>query len=73
MEAKWRQDDIGYIKISSKRCQIHEDFIKIMSDAYLKSRKEATYSNNTRICEVFEVQLGRHGGDKREKERTTKR
>ena len=35
-----------------------------MSDAYLKSRKEATCSSNTRICVAwfFEVKLGRHGG-----------
>ena len=32
---------------------MHYDGIKIMSDASLKSAKEATCSNNTYICEVF--------------------
>ena len=59
--AKWRQYDIGYIKISSKRCQIHEDFIKIMSNAFVKSLTETTCSNNNIFVRFFEVQLGRPG------------
>ena len=51
--SKSRQKGVGYIKISSKRCRIHQDVIKIMTDTLLKSLKEATCSNNTHICGVF--------------------
>ena len=49
---KWKrsQNNVGYIKISSKRCRIHQDLINIMLDTSLKSPKEATCSNNTHIC-----------------------
>ena len=50
---KWSQNNIGYIQISSERCRIRQDFIKIMSDTSLKSLKEATCSNNTHFCGVF--------------------
>ena len=49
MEAIW----YWIHQVSSKRCQLHEAFIKIMSDAYLKSCKEATCNKNTRTCKVF--------------------
>ena len=47
------QNNVGYIKILPKWGRIHEDGIKIMSDASVKSPKEAACSNNTHICDVF--------------------
>ena len=38
---------------TSKRCRIHQDVIKIMTDTLLKSLKEATCTNNTHFCGVF--------------------
>ena len=71
---KWSQNYVRYIKIPPKWGRIHEDGVKIMSDISLKSPKEATCSKNTHTnAAIFEVQLGRYGGDKRGKERTTKR
>ena len=49
---KWLQNNVGYIKISSKRCPVAIIYI---------------------FARYVEVQLGRHGGDKRGKERTTER
>ena len=49
----WSQNNVRYIKILPKRGRTHEDGIKIMSDAALKSPKQATCSNNTHICNVF--------------------
>ena len=43
-----------------------QDVIKIMSDTFLELRKESACSNNTDVCCIFNVQLGRHGGDKGE-------
>ena len=67
---KWSQNYVRYTKIPPTWGRIREDGVKIMSDISVKSPKEATCSNNTHICDVFEVQLGRHGGDKRGKERS---
>ena len=50
---------------------MHEDAINVVLNSSLKSSEDATCSNNTYICEVFEVQLGGHGGDIRGKKRTT--
>ena len=47
------QNHVGYIKISQRWGRMHLDVIKIVSDASLKSAKEATCSNNTHICKVF--------------------
>ena len=50
---KRSQNYVRYIKIPPKWGRIHEDGVKIMSDILLKSPKEATCSNNTRICDAF--------------------
>ena len=44
---------VRYIKISQKWGRMHQDVMKIVSDASLKSAKEATCSNNSHICDVF--------------------
>ena len=44
---------VRYIKILQKWGRMHQDVMKIVSDASLKSAKEATCSNNTHICKVF--------------------
>ena len=44
---------VGYIKISPEWGRMHQDVIKIMSDALLKSFKEAICTNNTHICDFF--------------------
>ena len=47
------QNHVGYSKISPTWGRMHQGVIKIVSDASLKSSREATCSNNTHICEVF--------------------
>ena len=47
------QNHVRYIKISQKWGRVHQDDMKIVSDASIKSAKEAACSNNTHICEVF--------------------
>ena len=44
---------IGYVKMSPIYCRIHEDVVKMMSDIWSRSSKEATCSNNTHICDGF--------------------
>ena len=70
---KGSQNNVGYIKIPPKWYWKHQDVIKIMSDTRLKSPKEAPVAIIHIFATLFEVQLGRHRGDKRGKERTTER
>ena len=67
------QNHTRYMKISPQWGRMHQDVIKIVSDTSLKLSKEATCSNNTHICEVFEAQPRWHGGDKSGKERIPER
>ena len=70
---KWSQNHVRYIKIPATWGRIHEDGVKIMLDISIKSPKEATVAIIHTDARFFEVQLGRHGGDKRGKERATER
>ena len=61
--SKYRLNGVGDIKISLKLCGIH-----------FKTRsKKPPVAIIHIFARFFEVQLGRHGGDKRRKERTTER
>ena len=50
---KCRQNDVGYIKISPKWGRMYQDVTNMVSDASLKSPKEATCSIHPHICEGF--------------------
>ena len=62
-KSQYRQNGVGNIKMSLKLYRIH-----------FKSRsKKPPVATIHIFAKFFEVQLGRHGGDKRRKERTTER
>ena len=61
--SKHRRNGVGYIKISLKLCRIH---------FYSRSKKPPVAIIHI-FAWFFEVQIGRHGGDKRGKERTAER
>ena len=44
---------VGDINISPHWGRMHQDVIKLVSDASLKLSKEASCSNNTHICKAF--------------------
>ncbi len=60
---KYHSNGVGYMKMASNLCRI-----------YHESRPRRPPVAIIHIfATLFEVQLGRHGGDKRGKERTTER
>ena len=70
---KWNQNYVRYMKIPATWGRIHEDGVKTMSDILIKSPKRPPVAIIHTDATFFEVQLGRHGGDKKGKERTTER
>ena len=61
--SKYYQNGVGYTEMSSKECWIHHSS---------RPRKPPVAEMHI-FATFFEVQLGRHGADKRGKERTTGR
>ena len=61
--SKYHQNGVGNIKMSSKSCRIHH---------WSRTRRPPVAIIHI-FATFFEVQLGRHGGDKSGKERTTER
>ena len=60
---KYHRNGVGYTEMSSKECWIH----------HLSRPRKAPVAEMHIFATFFEVQLGRHGADKRGKERTTER
>ena len=61
--SKYQQHGVGYMKMASNLCRIYHDS---------RPRRPPVAIIHV-FATFFEVQLGRHGGDKRGKERTTER
>ena len=61
--SKCHKNAVGYITMSSKLCRNHHKIRPRMPHVAIRHI----------FAKFFEVQLGRHGGDKGEKERTTER